>query len=243
MKKHLFIACLLSMALHAYAQSTRIMAFPITDYIVAAGDSVLVVQVKLPAGLQIKMNNYCLIKSRYKANGDSVITVGTGKCRLIKSEYYYFAFLNKDLLRKPVAGELLFTDVLAPAVYQGALFDATKYSVTLNSLEEKLIADLDTVLQMKTADDEKPVIAMLTADIKYTAETMDKQNNGQDRMIEKGKFKGKKLFATMQSITDADVKDFLVYIGYRPELYAGNTWKFSEIMATWIIQGAPVYGR
>jgi len=243
MKRHFFIACFLCLAVQAAAQRTRIMAFPITDYIVEAGDTLLVVQVKLPAGLSIKLNGFCIVKSIYKTSADSVVKVGEGKCRLIKSDYYYFSMFKKDLTRKPVAGDLLYADVLAPDVYQGVLFEATKYSVTLNSVEDHLLADMNLILKMRTAADETPVITGLTADLKYTGAAMSKQNDGQDRMIEKGKFKGKKLFATMQTIADADVKDFLFYIGDRPELYAGNTWKFSEIMATWIINGAPVYGR
>jgi hypothetical protein len=54
-----------------------------------------------------------------------------------------------------------------------------------------------------------------------------------------GIFKGKKLFATMQVITDKDVIAFLKYINARPNIYAGGTWKFSEIFATWMAGGTP----
>jgi hypothetical protein len=54
-----------------------------------------------------------------------------------------------------------------------------------------------------------------------------------------GIFKGKKLFATMQLITDKDVIAFLKYISARPAIYAGGTWKFSEIFATWMASGTP----
>lgn len=239
MKIQFIVVCFLCIAINTHAQRTEIMAFPITDYIIET-DSVTVVQVKLPEGLQIKEKNFCLIKSVYSPGNDSVFTVGEGKCRLIKKEYYYFGFLKKDLKRKPAAGDLLYSDVMATAVNKGLLFYALKYSVTLNDVYEKLIADLNTVLKMHGAADEKAVVDLLVADVKFTGTEMAKQNNGQDRTIDKGKFKGKKLFAGMQTITNADITDFLKYMGARPEKYAGNAWKFSELMATWMDAGAPM---
>ena len=43
----------------------------------------------------------------------------------------------------------------------------------------------------------------------------------------------------MQAVTVPEVENFLKYIAARPAKYAGNTWKFSEIMATWMDAGAP----
>ena len=54
-----------------------------------------------------------------------------------------------------------------------------------------------------------------------------------------GTFKGEMLYFTMMYIDTIQIIDFLEYINARPELYAGYTWKFSEIFATWLAAGAP----
>ncbi len=68
---------------------------------------------------------------------------------------------------------------------------------------------------------------------------MGEENNNQNMLITEGKFKSQKLFAAMQAVTVADIKDFLGYINVKPGKYAGHAWKFSEIMATWMAAGAP----
>ena len=55
--------------------------------------------------------------------------------------------------------------------------------------------------------------------------------------------KGNRFFAAMQAVTGTEVEKFLKYIHARPEKYAGNSWKFCEIMATWMMAGAPAAGE
>ncbi len=239
MKNRFLAICFLCLSATVGAQDKKIMAFPITDYIVEAGDSVTIVQVKLPVGLQIKENTVGILKNVYSAADTSTATIATGKCSLIKGEYCYFGFSKKNIRQKPVIGNLLYTEVMAPGIYAGSLFNVVKHSITLHSVEDKLLADISTVLKFKNAADEKMAIDQMTADIKFTATEMIKQNSNQDVMIDDGKFKGKKVFASMQAVTNADVVDFLKYINARPVMYAGNTWRFSEIIATWMVEGAP----
>jgi hypothetical protein len=52
-------------------------------------------------------------------------------------------------------------------------------------------------------------------------------------------FDGKKLFDAMEMTTRQQLVEFLKYINARPGNYAGNTWKLSEIFATWIVSKAP----
>jgi hypothetical protein len=237
MKFLLLGTCLLCSAIVTHAQKTKVMAFPITDYIIVT-DSSTITQVKLPGNLKIKENAACLIKSVYSQKiTDSVVTIGTGRCKLIK--YYYFGFHSRNLLRKPEAGQLLYSNVTVPEFYDGLLFDVLSHSIILNNVQEELLADINIALGLRTAADEKAVFELLIADTKYTATEMAKLNNSMDLMIESGKFKGKKIFASMQAITNDDITFFLKYMKARPEKYAGNSWKFSEIVATWMAAGAP----
>jgi hypothetical protein len=239
MKKYLIIAALSILSSQLHAQWLKLMAFPVTDYVVEANDSVTIVQIKLPPGFSIKEKTYGQIRSVFHTAGDSIITVGSGRCYLIKEDYCYYGLQKKYMRRKPVAGDLLYTDVSIPACYDGYLFEVIRHNIIINSVEGNTIADLSSILQIKTADDELPVLSRLMEDVKYTAKVMSEENNNQNMLITAGKFKDQKLFAAMQAIAVADVKDFLRYINARPEKYAGNTWKFCEIMATWMVEAAP----
>ncbi len=239
MKKYFIVTIFLIFVLRGSAQQIQIMAFPITDYILNPSDSVTIVQLKLPAGFTIKEKTYGLIRSVFNTAGDSVATVGSGRCHLIKENYYYYGLPKKSLSRKPIAGDLLYTDVTTQVFYKGYLLNVIKHAVTINSIEEKTLANLETVVQLKNEAAELLVLEKIMEDVKYTARVMTQEKDNQDMMITKGTYKNQKLFAAMQAVTVADVKYFLQYIDARPEKYAGHTWKFSEIMATWMVSGAP----
>lgn len=239
MKKILIGVATFLFSFTLYAQQLSQIALPITDYIIEASDSVIIIQVKLSEGLSIKQKTYGLVRSVFNKPGDSVITVGSGRCQLIKSEYYYYGLLKKYMPRKPLPGELLYTDVTVPKFYAGTLFNAIRHGITLNSVQDAAIANLATVLQLKSLDEEMQLLTKLQEDVIFTGKVMHDENNSQDMLITEGRFKAQKLFTAMQTITVADVKYFLEYINIRPEKYAGHTWKFSEIMATWMAAGAP----
>jgi predicted phosphatase len=61
----------------------------------------------------------------------------------------------------------------------------------------------------------------------------------QNQPVVGGLFDGKKLFDAMQAVTTTELNEFFKYIVVRPEKYAGNTWKLSEIFATWMVNKTP----
>lgn len=240
MKKILIIALLINTAAAVFAQTTKIMGFPITDYITNAGDSVTIVQVKLPQGLAIPEKKLGLLKTIYKSPLDTATTIATGRCQLVKGDYYYFGLQTKNIIKKPKGGELLYTTVTIPAsFYTGIIFNITTHHITLNSVEGTLLADISIAIKITNAADETAIIEKIVADVKFTGKAMSQQGDSQDALITTGKFRDKKVFAAMQAITAADIKDFLEYIAARPTMYAGNTWSVSEITATWMAAGAP----
>lgn len=238
MKKYFIIVVLLIIVVPLTAQKLSIWAFPVTDYIIDA-DSVTIVQVKLPKGLVIKEKTLGLVRSGFNKPGDSVITVGSGRCRMIKEGYFYFALLKKYLARKPVAGDLLYADITTPEFYSYRIFGAIRHNIIIKSIQDDTIADIIKVLHLKTREDEMQLLTKLKNEVIFTGKVMSEENNNQNMLITEGKFKNQKLFAAMQSISEDDVINFLNYIDVKPEKYAGHTWKFSEIMATWIVGGAP----
>ena len=86
------------------------------------------------------------------------------------------------------------------------------------------------------------VIEQLAEDVRYTGTEMAKQG-GADMPIPQVIITGEIDFAAMQAVTGTEVEKFLKYIHARPEKYAGNSWKFCEIMATWMMAGAPAAGE
>ncbi|MEO6541491.1 MAG: hypothetical protein ABIN74_10885, partial [Ferruginibacter sp.] len=176
MRIHFLSICLSCFVIQMQAQTTRVIAFPITDYIVVS-DSVTITQVKLPQGLEVKEKSIGLLKSVYSVEKqDSVITVGSGRIGLVKGDYNYFSFSKANLSRKPVPGELLYTQVKMPLIYEGVVFDVLTHSITLNSVTDDFIADISTALKLKTAADEKKIIDSLVADVRFTGIEMPKIN-------------------------------------------------------------------
>jgi hypothetical protein len=238
MKKLLIIFCAFCIITPSLAQLKKLIAFPITGYIVKGNDSVQIVQLNLPEGLSIEKSAAGLLKS-VKNGTDTIAELGVGSCNLIKNNYYYFGIKTKKGFRNPKEGDLLYTSVNTKGFYIGYLFNVVRFSITINSVEERKLVDMKMAMTFKEAAAELAVIDSLVHDVQYTGKAMAELQNSQDMVLPDGIFKGKKLFATMQVITDKDVIAFLKYISARPTLYAGVTWKFSEIFATWMASGTP----
>jgi hypothetical protein len=218
-------------------KSKDIFAFRITDYTVKLDDSTVLVQVELSQGaVAIQQGQVGLLRANY-SNGDT-LTIGSGKCHLIKGSYYYFAIHLTDNKRLPKKDDLIFTFVNYPATYKGQVFKLIQNDIYLQHVSEGAFYTFAFPV-FGDQNQESSVIDSLVADIKYTAREMLKQNNGQDRLIISGRFKNKKLFTAMQEITGNDMIDFLNYVIYRPSKYRGNDWKIAEIFATWMDAGAP----
>jgi hypothetical protein len=239
MKKLLIIFCLNCVAPPLFAQVKKLLALPITDYVVKGKDSVQIVQVKLPEGLTIADNTAGVLRSLYSSTDTVVYDLGKGKCGLTKGAYNYYGIVMNANMRSPKKGDMLYTFGWFKNLYEGILFAVASNGITITSVEERKLVDLDVAMHMAGAAAENSIIDSLVKDVRYTADVMIAQNNNQDMLLQNGIFKGKKLFATMQTITDKEVNMFLKYIVARPRLYTGNAWKFSEIFATWMAGGTP----
>ncbi len=240
MKSYFLTTLILFTAAISAAQQDRakdIFAFRITDYIVKLSDSTAAVQVDLTQGsVGIEENQVAVLKSNF-SNGDTV-TLGAGKCNLIKGAYYYFGIRLTDKKRLPKKGDLIFTQGNYPVAYKGQIYHLIRYSIYLQHVTGGTFYSFAFPV-FGDKNQESSVIDSLEADIHYTGREMLQQNDGQDKIIATGRFKNKKIFTAMQQITNTDVTDFLDYMIARPRLYAGNDWKIAEVFATWMDGGAP----
>jgi hypothetical protein len=87
--------------------------------------------------------------------------------------------------------------------------------------------------------DELRLLDSMVNDIRFTGSEMLKQIPEQNKAIKGGIYDGKKLFDAMQAVTRNELELFLKYIIARPKNYAGNSWKISEIFATWMDGSTP----
>lgn len=241
MKKILFLVFILvSFTTFGQEDTTKwLRAFPITDYITPLTDTIKIVQVNLPQGLTIREKQLGLLKGMYGGIHTDTITIGSGRCNLIKGNYYYFTidFLKSGKL--PRRGDLLYTFMDKPPVYIGNMLRMASHYILLKDVYENPLYDRYTIFSQWTKNDEDRVMDSIVADIHFTGDYFLKNSPEMNIKIKSGKHKDKPVLNTMIASTKKDVTEFLEYIIARPALYAGNEWKVSEIFATWLSEGAP----
>lgn len=214
-------------------------AFPITNYIVALSDSVDIVQVKLPAGAMIAEKQLGLLRGTYREKFTDTLIYGTGRCHLIKGDYYYFSIAHNKNAGLPTAGDLLYTLGKQPSVYNGYLIKLASYYILLQNVYEDSYYNRDEIFIKWSKDDEKAALDSMLADIKFTANYFLKEQPSLNVAVKGGRYDGKMVLNAMITSTLTDLTDFLDYIYVKPLLYAGSQWKISEVFATWLSSGAP----
>jgi hypothetical protein len=236
----LLLFCFYSSNGFAQADTTKVVrAFPITGYIVDLSDSMKVVQVKLPDGMSIAEKQVGLLQGMYRDKHSDTITIGAGRCNLIKGEYYYFTINYKQSGRLPGEGDLLYTMVRRTPVYRGNIVRLAAYYIGLQNVYGNPLYDRYTIFSKWEKKDEEALMDSLVADIHFTGNYFLNNNPAMNITIKGGKYDGKMVLNTMMKCDKTDVTDFLEYMIVRPRLYAGHEWKISEIFATWLSEGAP----
>ena len=192
----------------------KIFAFKITDYIKPLTDSSSVVQVFKSTSFPVAINDKQLgvLNHCYKT-GIKLDTamIGWGRCNLIKGEYYYFGIRLKKM-QQPAEGDLLYLQAKVAYVYDGLLLNVMNHALQFINVYGLPFMKSNAMFQQ-----------------------MPEQN----QIIKDGIYKGEKLFTAMLFAKRSELELFLKYIIARPKNYAGNSWKISEIFATWIDGGTP----
>jgi len=216
-----------------------LMAYRITDYTVKLNDSVTLVQINLPDALPISINEkqIGILKHRYENGELDTNLIGWGRCNLIKGNYYYFS-IHKYSDEEPGQGDLLYTKCKTLPYYKSVLFDINRHAVTLTAVYENQLYHSAEIFELDQQK-EKVLFDSMIADIRFTGSAMKKQMPEQNQLVKSGLFDGKKLFDAMETTGRNELEEFLKYIVARPGKYAGNTWKLSEIFATWMINKTP----
>lgn len=219
--------------------SKLLRAFPLTNYTVELNDSTKVVQVKVPDGFSLNDKQLGLIRGVYKTSHNDTVQKGYGRCNLIKGDYYYFTIIHNTSGVAIKEGDLLYTFVEKPPVYNGQILKLASHFIRLQTVYETPLYDPYSIFYQWEKPDETALIDSMVADIKFTGTYFIQNNPSMDVLATKGPFKGKKTFYVMTECKPGYVKDFLDYMIARPRLYAGREWKISEVFATWVSEGAP----
>jgi len=241
MNKLLLLTCFLfSLTSFSQKDTTKwIRAFPITDYMLDASDSVKIVQVRLPIGVKIAEKQIGLLKGMYHDKHSDTSTIGAGRCNLIKGDYYYFTINYKTSGRQPREGDLLYTFMDKTPVYRANIVRLASSYIGLQNVYEKPLYNRYDVLSEWKEKDEEALVDSMVADIHFTGNYFLSNNPSMNIKIKSGKYEGKMVLNTMITCRKQAVTDFLEYVTVRPNLYAGHEWKISEIFATWLSEGSP----
>ena len=139
----------------------------------------------------------------------------------------------------PKEGDIVYTMIAAPNMYGGLLYDVAKHGIRFSKIDETNLLTLLDILLIENEQNENEKIDQFVSEVNFTGKTMIEQNDNQDMVIPAGKYKGKTLYNTLLEVKRNDIIDFLEYMSVKPGIYAGKTWKFSEVFATWISEAAP----
>lgn len=216
-----------------------VRAFPITGYIVDLNDSVKLVQVHLYDGTSLKEKQTGLLRGIYRDKNSDTVTIGSGRCYLIKGGYYYFAVNYKKSGVLPREGDILYTIVEMPYVYKAQFVRLAMHFIGLRNAYEQRLYDRYAVFNEWTKQNEEAVIDSLVNDVHFTGKYFLENNPEMNVRISVGRYDGKMVLNTMITCTKNDIQDFLDYVIARPRLYAGREWKISEVFATWLTSGSP----
>lgn len=218
----------------------KIFAFKITGYIKTLTDSSTVVQVIKPPSLpvHIREKQLATLFHCYKT-GEKLDTamIGWGRCQLIKGEYYYFA-IKHSKIQQPSEGDLVYVLLKLPFVYNGLLLNVMNHAMQFTNVYEEPFTNSNAIFT-NTKKNELDLLDSMVNDIQYTGTAMQQQMPHLNQIVTGGIYNGKKLLDAMQAVKRTELELFLKYITARPKNYAGNTWKLSEIFATWMNSATP----
>lgn len=214
-------------------------AFPLTGYFVDLDDSTRIVQVRLPGGMSFSEKQLGIVRGVYQGTYADTAIKGYGRCQLIKEDYYYFTISNNKSGVAIREGDLLYTFMPREQVYEGQINAVAAHFITLKDVHDEAFYDPYMVFTDWSGNMEERVLDTMVRDIRFTGNYFTENNPTMDIQIKKGMFEGKSVFQVMMNCKREDLTEFLDYVKARPLLYAGRSWKVSEVFATWVSEGAP----
>lgn len=240
-KRFLTFAFILPLFVVAQGNKNKIVrAFPLTDYMVDLNDSIKIVQVHFEQSGVILEKQMGVVASVFDIEGKRPDIIGSGRCNMIKGNYYYFTINFKESGVMPIQGDLLYTSVSIRQAFTDRLAKIAGHYITLNDVYDAAFYNKDGIFDTWTAAHEKAALDSMQMDIAYTADYFLKNDPSLNVKIKSGANKGKPVLDVMKAVTNKELSTFLDYMIAHPGIYAGKDWKISEIFATWLTEGSPM---
>ncbi len=245
MRKKLFCVLFIFISANASAQADSIFfrAFPITDYMMDVNDSVKIVQVQLPTGPSIQMKQVGVLRGVYRESKSDTTMIGTGRCNLIKGDYYYFTINWKLSGTLPRRNDLLYVRIPRPPAYRRQIIPVASHFIVFRNVYDEDLFDRYAVFNKWEQSDEDALIDSMVRDVRFTGNYFLENNPSMNVKIATGKYQNQMVLNAMVVCAKPDMVDFLDYVIARPRLYAGREWKIAEVFATWLSSGAPTVIR
>lgn len=218
-----------------------VLRIPISDEIMMQGDTTVIVQINLSlfTNIEIPEKTLGILQHSFVNDKlDDTTILATGRCYLIKENQFYFG-MRYEKKGVPKAGDLLSFRAKVPVCYKGLLYDMSRQSIKFTNIDEKEFYNWEAPFLLKEEKEQQKYFNMMVSDIQYVGKAMKNQNLQANKTIEAGLFKQQKLFDVMIKVTVNELQEFFKYMKARPRKYAGQSWKISEIFATWVDAGAP----
>jgi hypothetical protein len=219
--------------------SKWLRAFPVTDYIVDAGDSVKIVQLQLPDGFSVAEKALGLLYGVYRTSKEDAVDKGYGRCQLIKGDYYYFGISNNKSGKAITGGDLIYTLLAKTNIHYGYIPKLAGHFIEMKDVYDSSFYNRYNVFSNWSKDKEENAIQAMIKDINFTGTYFKENNAAADVLVKSGEYRGQSTFDMMINCSTSLLCDFFDYIIARPRNYAGRDWKVSEVFATWLSEGAP----
>ncbi|HEY9840553.1 MAG TPA: hypothetical protein V6D23_08875 [Candidatus Obscuribacterales bacterium] len=146
--------------------------------------------------------------------------------------------IGKDGLVTLAPGDLIPVEIKAltlPAPQ--ALYELSRLGIVFSNLDGVPWVLYRDYRKQPRHDFEAERLPLMLAEVHELADYAD-QTYGREPLGD-GVFAGKTLGQAMAASTLADLHDFLAFVQAFPGKFLGRQWKFAEVYATWILNGAP----
>ncbi|PKL77087.1 MAG: hypothetical protein CVV27_06970 [Candidatus Melainabacteria bacterium HGW-Melainabacteria-1] len=137
----------------------------------------------------------------------------------------------------PIPGDMVPLEIRLPLPSDQLLFHLSRHGIVLTAQDGTPWVLYRDYLRLPGYDFEAERLPDMLAEVHQIATQADAVFGAEP--LREGLFAGQTLQQAMAGSQLNDLKDFLAFVRAFPGKYLGQRWKFPEVYATWIINGAP----
>ncbi|MCP4291007.1 MAG: CHAT domain-containing protein [bacterium] len=177
----------------------------------------------------------------YRNDGDEFLEIGYARVDSLGSEFALMRF-DPTTVDSMVIGDLVAmrARVVWPAKGLVSL-NVAAFALNLSDLQMNPILDSSALIKNPAAANDDTLCTKLLAAIEEVFPHV-KDLDDLKKIAEGGRFNGMTAFEAMKATTTVDVRNYLLYVRSFPAKYIGQTFRFAETYAAWVLSNAPISG-